>query len=548
MGMEERWHFFASVVSLVPWKSGREMGSGEASKADMQGIARKYFKEIAATLASMPREMVLTRDALAAMNRRLTRHSRSSLQRGRRGRGVQAARRFVPECVARAAGAADDCVSAAASALPPPQGGRRRWYGVVRLRWPHFRLRLQGEVVVAVRVRPFSAIELRRGDELMQGPQTVLMPPNALKTPRKPTPRSARSGHREHTGPKGADDPAKVFSFDHSYWSLPTHLSANGLATQTVLFNDLGTRVLGYAMQGYNTCIFAHRSRDDPPSARLTSRRASARLGRSDSRGLMVRCCEELWERIAQRPDVEFRVECSYYQIYLERVSCLLNHRKGKALKVSTTRSNHLSSRSHAVFCITVTQTHTSRSDRGTKAPQVSSKVSKMSLVDLAGSERVVKTGATGHGLVEAGNINQSLTTLGKVISTLYEMQTGRAPRGKHVPYRESVLTWLLRESLGGNSHTTMLSTISPSEVDYDDDQAKRIVNRAVVNENHTRRIISQLKGEIRHLELQLSKGVDNSLQEQLAASQKLYDQMSLTWEEKWADTQAILREKELET
>lgn len=93
----------------------------------------------------------------------------------------------------------------------------------------------------------------------------------------------------------------------------------------------------------------------------------------------------------------------------------------------------------------------------------VGEKVSRVSLVDLAGSERANKTGASGDRLKEGSNINKSLTTLGLVISKLADRSQGKEKDG-FVPYRDSVLTWLLKDSLGGNSRTVMLATLSPAE------------------------------------------------------------------------------------
>ncbi|TMS12592.1 Kinesin-like protein KIF13B [Larimichthys crocea] len=95
-------------------------------------------------------------------------------------------------------------------------------------------------------------------------------------------------------------------------------------------------------------------------------------------------------------------------------------------------------------------------------------KVSKLSLVDLAGSERAAKTGAAGERLKEGSNINKSLSTLGLVISALADQGAGKN-RNKFVPYRDSVLTWLLKDSLGGNSRTAMVATISPAADNYDE-------------------------------------------------------------------------------
>lgn len=97
-------------------------------------------------------------------------------------------------------------------------------------------------------------------------------------------------------------------------------------------------------------------------------------------------------------------------------------------------------------------------------------KVSRISLVDLAGSERAAKTGAVGERLKEGSNINKSLTTLGLVISKLAEGSSGSAKEGKSfIPYRDSVLTWLLKDNLGGNSRTIMIATVSPSPDNYEE-------------------------------------------------------------------------------
>jgi hypothetical protein len=149
---------------------------------------------------------------------------------------------------------------------------------------------------------------------------------------------------------------------------------------------------------------------------------------------------------------------------------------------------NDTSSRSHAVFTIRLRQiTHSLLSD------ETIERTSRMRLVDLAGSERAKSTEATGQRLKEGGQINKSLTTLGRVIAALADPRRhgtkGRRPR-EVVPYRDSVLTWLLKDSLGGNSKTAMVACIAPA--DYEEtlstlryaDQAKRIRTRALVNQD----------------------------------------------------------------
>jgi hypothetical protein len=149
---------------------------------------------------------------------------------------------------------------------------------------------------------------------------------------------------------------------------------------------------------------------------------------------------------------------------------------------------NDTSSRSHAVFTIRLKQiTHSLLSD------ETIERTARMRLVDLAGSERAKSTEATGARLKEGAQINKSLTTLGRVIAALADPRRqgakGRRPR-EVVPYRDSVLTWLLKDSLGGNSKTAMVACIAPA--DYDEtlstlryaDQAKRIRTRALVNQD----------------------------------------------------------------
>ncbi|KAG8226151.1 hypothetical protein J437_LFUL005812 [Ladona fulva] len=186
-----------------------------------------------------------------------------------------------------------------------------------------------------------------------------------------------------------------------------------------------------------------------------------------------------------------------------------------KSRTVAATNMNSESSRSHAVFSVILTQTLTD------SASGVSGeKVSRMSLVDLAGSERAVKTGAIGDRLKEGSNINKSLTTLGLVISKLADQSSGTKNKDKFVPYRDSVLTWLLKDNLGGNSKTVMVATLSPSADNYEEtlstlryaDRAKRIVNHAVVNEDPNARIIRELRAEVEALKEMLKRATIGGL------------------------------------
>lgn len=252
-----------------------------------------------------------------------------------------------------------------------------------------------------------------------------------------------------------------------------------------------------------------------------------------------------------------------------------------KARTVAATRMNETSSRSHSVFTILLTQ-----KTLDTETNMVGEKVSRISLVDLAGSERANSTGATGQRLKEGANINKSLTTLGKVISAL-AAQSSAPAKGKKkaaaadfIPYRDSVLTWLLKDSLGGNSKTAMIAAISPA--DYEEtlstlryaDQAKKIQNKAVVNEDANAKLVRELKEELAILRARVAGASSEAtydpsvppekqivqyktstgeiktvtkaeLQEQLEQSEKLMNEVNLTWAEKMTKTLEIHKERE---
>ena len=176
--------------------------------------------------------------------------------------------------------------------------------------------------------------------------------------------------------------------------------------------------------------------------------------------------------------------------------------------RVAATNMNEQSSRSHSCFTIKIEQ-KTSQ-DLGGGVTQERLIKAKLNLVDLAGSERAAKTGAQGSVLKEGANINMSLMALGNVINALSERLKGSK---KHIPYRDSKLTRLLQESLGGNAATTMLAAISPADYNFDEtvstlkyaNRAKSIENVTHKNEDMQEKMISELKTQIEALKLQLS-------------------------------------------
>uniref|UniRef100_A0A3Q3MND4 Kinesin family member 16Bb n=2 Tax=Mastacembelus armatus TaxID=205130 RepID=A0A3Q3MND4_9TELE len=170
----------------------------------------------------------------------------------------------------------------------------------------------------------------------------------------------------------------------------------------------------------------------------------------------------------------------------------------------ASTNMNDFSSRSHAIFTISFSQAWFDM-----ELPRET--LSKIHLVDLAGSERADATRTTGTRLKEGAKINKSLVTLGSVISALADLSVGGQSAKKKqifIPYRDSVLTWLLKDSLGGNSVTTMIATISPADVSYGEtlstlryaSRAKNIVNSPTVNEDDRVKVIRELQAEVTRL------------------------------------------------
>merc|ERR1712165_61151 len=174
-----------------------------------------------------------------------------------------------------------------------------------------------------------------------------------------------------------------------------------------------------------------------------------------------------------------------------------------KNRSVGSTDMNEQSSRSHAIFTVTI-----ECSEKGPDGKQ-HVRVGKLHLVDLAGSERQSKTGATGQRLKEDTKINLSLSTLGNVISALVD------GKSSHVPYRNSKLTRLLQDSLGGNSKTLMFANIGPAEYNYDEtlstlryaNRAKSIKNKAKINEDPKDALMKQYQKEIEDLKRMLEEG-----------------------------------------
>ncbi|GLB33311.1 putative TRAFAC class myosin-kinesin ATPase superfamily protein [Lyophyllum shimeji] len=458
-----------------------------------------------------------------------------------------------------------------------------------------------GNIKVVVRCRPLNSRELARGAKClirMDGNQTILDPPE--------------TGSAQDTK-RATERKQLAFSFDKSYWSAGPR-DEPGYCSQQTLYDDLGKELLDHGFSGFNACILAY--------GQTGSGKSYSMMGYGPDKGIIPLTCQELFTRVdakrAADPNQSFTVEVSYIEIYNEKVRDLLNPKNtgnlrvrehpslgpyvedlsklvvnsydemmtlmdegNKARTVAATNMNETSSRSHAVFTLLLTmKRHDTETNMDTE------KVSRISLVDLAGSERANSTGATGQRLKEGANINKSLTTLGKVISALAVASSAdhgkkgkKAKADEFIPYRDSVLTWLLKDSLGGNSKTAMIAAISPA--DYEEtlstlryaDQAKKIKNKAVVNEDPNAKLVRELKEELEMLRARVSGSSEDvydpkvppekqkvtyqtkdgriktvtkaELQEQMEASEKLMQSLNETWEEKMQRTQEVQKERE---
>lgn len=414
-------------------------------------------------------------------------------------------------------------------------------------------------VKVAIRCRPLSSKEVGNSESSI-----VEMQENSD---------AEGAGGIVINDPAGNEAPA-TFAFDIVF----------GIKTaQEVVFHTVGKPALESTLTGYNGTIFAYGQTGSGKSWCMTG-------GPDELRGIIPRVNEELFEKIAREqetiPTRKFLVMCSFFEIYNEIIFDLLNpvqdrSKLGAGLQVkehpvlgiyvkdlqeivvdgakkleqlmthgtknravSSTMMNAGSSRSHSIFIIKVHQ-----KDDEDKSKNV---FAKLNLVDLAGSERQKGTGATGQTLKEGANINKSLSALGNVINALVESANGKKV---FIPYRNSKLTRVLQESLGGNSLCTMLATLSPAACNYEEtlstlryaNRAKAIKVSATKNEEASQ--ISRLNVEIEELKKKLAAaaqgggggGMGPMADEERAEIRAKYQtqleqiegMLSSTWEEK---------------
>eukprot|EP00759_Apiculatamorpha_spiralis_P036493 PhF_6_TR36567/c0_g1_i4/m.54009/K17914/KIF13; kinesin family member 13 len=343
----------------------------------------------------------------------------------------------------------------------------------------------------------------------------------------------------------------EAFTFDECFWTMPPDqgYTEKPFADQKYVYERSGLISMKAAFDGYNTCIFAY--------GQTGSGKTYSMLGSDTDPGISPRLVDDLFAEIEKDvvrcPTTKFEVECTFMEVYNEKVRDLFNKKqkegeydtvkirlhpqKGvfiegltrkpvatapqtkkfiergtKERAMAETKMNAHSSRSHAIFQIQIQQKN---GISGTL------RTSTINLVDLAGSEKVGTSGATGDRLTEAKNINLSLSTLRKVIDVLIENSKFKANSPKrHVPpFRESVLTWVLSDSLGGNSKTMMMTAISPHIVNVEETistlryalRAKAIVCSAKVNEEQSQALIDNMKEELQKLRMQMLSGTGPS-------------------------------------
>ena len=425
-------------------------------------------------------------------------------------------------------------------------------------------------IKVAVRVRPFNTREKDNNSKL-------IISMNATQT--------------SIQDEMGQD---KTFTFDYSFWSHDQFITEEDgylspepggpYCDQKFVFNALGKEILDNAWQGYHCCLFAY--------GQTGSGKSYSMVGYGTNKGIVPISCEEIFTRIANNtdPSMKFEVEVSMLEIYNEKVQDLFmppNKRPPTGLKVresktlgifvegltkypvqsykeisdkmdegyenrtiGSTQMNATSSRAHTIVTVEFKQIQAVGSTK-------SEKLSKINLVDLAGSERANSTKATGDRLKEGCNINKSLLVLGNVINTLADKALGKK-KDVLPPYRDSALTRILQNALGGNSKTVMICALSPADINYEEtlstlryaDRAKKIQNKAVVNESEhdkTVRLLKEENNELKKMIEELSqkllgnggvvqeadKQAFQDLKAQYDANEKMFENMQKTFSER---------------
>ncbi|NWZ31133.1 KIF27 protein, partial [Asarcornis scutulata] len=328
----------------------------------------------------------------------------------------------------------------------------------------------------------------------------------------------------------------RVFTFDFVFGKNSTQEEVYTVCIKPLLVS---------LTEGYNATVFAYGQTGSGKTYTIGGGHIASVS--EDEKGIIPRAIQELFQHISENHNIDFRVKVSYIEVYKEELRDLLEletsvkdlhireDEKGNTVIVGakefqvesadevmsllesgnaarhtgTTQMNEHSSRSHAIFTISICQKQSAESQKNSDPQDSSWKsvqmiASKFHFVDLAGSERVTKTGNTGERFKESIQINSGLLALGNVISALGDPKR----KSVHIPYRDAKITRILKDSLGGNAKTVMITCISPSSSDFDEslnslkyaNRAKNIRNKPVVNYNPDQDRIDEMELEIRLL------------------------------------------------
>ena len=358
-------------------------------------------------------------------------------------------------------------------------------------------------VNVICRFRPMNDLEKTSGNE------TVV----EFTSPTSLTFRSSREKNTYH------------FTFDRIF---PPH------ATQLELYDFGAKAIIESVLNGYNGTVLAYGQTSSGKTYTM-----EGEVEKPAIRGIIPRMIDHVFEHIYKNEGIEFILKVSMIEIYQEKIRDLIDLSKvnlniredsikgiyvdgvsehyvarpndilellaiGSSHRAqAATYMNEHSSRSHSIFILTINQSN---------KKEGYSKIGKLYLVDLAGSEKISKTGVTGHTLEEAKIINKSLTTLGRVINNLTD------GKSTHIPYRESKLTRVLQESLGGNSKTCLIITCSPSIYNESEtlstlrfgERAKKIKNKPKINKEITvaelQKLVLSLKDTIKKADARITQ------------------------------------------
>ena len=319
--------------------------------------------------------------------------------------------------------------------------------------------------------------------------------------------------------------------------------------SQSQVYNQQCRPIIDSVFRGFNATILAYGQTGTGKSFTISGTRTEP--------GIIPRAVEDIFAKIYEAKNTQFLLRASFLQLYKEQIQDLLDTRTknlrireqqtqdgvliyvdnlsefivrnpqelfqllehgGKNRKIGPTHMNVESSRSHSVFSLTIEQRNTN-CDGGII-------LSKLNIVDLAGSERISMTKVSGERLEETKKINSSLTALGNVIAALIDLEKGKR---SHIPYRDSKLTKLLQDSLGGNCKTIFIANVTPSSSSYQEtlntlkfaDRARKIQNKAHINEKFDSKVmikryekeILRLRQELKMLQSLEGSQVDNTSQ-----------------------------------